>query len=576
MQSEYLLAPKTLIEKDPTQLRNMYQKPFLNVALLSFLAIIIISIIILSLVPPVSRDALVHHLNVPKLYLQHGEMYEIPSMPFSYYPMNLNLLYLIPLSVGDDIAPKFIHFGFGLLTAWLVFGYLRRRLNTTHALFGAVFFLSIPIIVKLSITVYVDLGVIFFSTASLLLLLRWIETGFQLRYLVFSASLCGLALGTKYNGLLTFFLLSLFVPYLYSRYSAKRRGAIRPVAYGILFVIIALVIFSPWMIRNYHWTGNPVYPLYDNWFNPPPSPPRSEIVPDEEEQKGGLGLFSYRSIIHGEPWWQIAIIPIRIFFEGKDGSDKYFDGKLNPFLLILPMFAFWRMREENEALAREKKIFLAFAILFFVFAFFSQVIRVRYFSPIVPPLVILAIFGLRNLVEFVKGLQTIRARKTGSAILGLAVLLLLGMNALYVIEQFRYVAPFSYLTGVLNRDEYISKYRPEYPAMQFVNKNLPADARLLLVFIGKRGYYLDREYIIDDHARINDLYRLIKNANNPSYLAAGFSEMGATHLMIQLGFFDPWVNDVFDADRRNLLRAFFKDHTSLSYSQNGVAVFQLH
>ena len=87
--------------------------------------------------------------------------------------------------------PKFIHFGFGLLTAWLVFGYLKRRLNTAYALFGAAFFLSIPIIVKLSITVYVDLGLIFFSTASLLLLLKWIETGFQLRYLVLSATLCG-------------------------------------------------------------------------------------------------------------------------------------------------------------------------------------------------------------------------------------------------------------------------------------------------------------------------------------------------------------------------------------------------
>ena len=76
-----------------------------------FLLIIgtVICISILASVPPVSRDALIHHLAVPKLYLEHGGIYEIPSIRFSYYPMNLNLLYMIPLYFGNDILPKFIH-----------------------------------------------------------------------------------------------------------------------------------------------------------------------------------------------------------------------------------------------------------------------------------------------------------------------------------------------------------------------------------------------------------------------------------------------------------------------------------
>jgi hypothetical protein len=124
---------------------------------------LIIAIILLCSVPPVSKDALVHHLAVPKLYLRHGGMYEIPFMPFSYFPMNLDLLYLIPLYFGNDIVPKFIHFGFALLTAWLIFNYLKKRINTAYALLGVIFFLSIPIIVKLSITVYVDLGLLCFA-----------------------------------------------------------------------------------------------------------------------------------------------------------------------------------------------------------------------------------------------------------------------------------------------------------------------------------------------------------------------------------------------------------------------------
>ena len=90
------------------------------------------------------------------------------------------------------------------------------------------------------------------------------------------ASLCGLAMGTKYNGLLTFFLLSCFVPLAGMRRAdsppgmarLRREGASAPSAPGCLFAAVALAVFSPWMIRNTLWTGNPVYPLYDGLFRP--------------------------------------------------------------------------------------------------------------------------------------------------------------------------------------------------------------------------------------------------------------------------------------------------------------------
>jgi hypothetical protein len=85
---------------------------------------LIIAIIILSCVPPVSKDAMVHHLAVPKLYLQHGGIYEIPALIFSYYPMNLDLLYILPLYFGNDIIPKFIHFTFALITISLLCNFI--------------------------------------------------------------------------------------------------------------------------------------------------------------------------------------------------------------------------------------------------------------------------------------------------------------------------------------------------------------------------------------------------------------------------------------------------------------------
>ena len=142
---------------------NAFQRTFgIKAVLVGLVALVVISVVVLSYVPPVSRDALIHHLALPKLYLKHGGIYEIPTAQFSYYPMNLDLLYMIPLYFGNDIIPKYIHFVFALLTAVFIFRYLRWRLDDVYALLGVILFLSLPIIVKLSITVYVDLGLIFF------------------------------------------------------------------------------------------------------------------------------------------------------------------------------------------------------------------------------------------------------------------------------------------------------------------------------------------------------------------------------------------------------------------------------
>ena len=234
---------------------------------LGALAFLVCSIIILSSVPPVSKDELVHHLALPKLYLKHGGMYEIPFMPFSYYPMNLQLLYMIPLYFGNDIVPKLIHFAFAVLTAWLIFAYLRSRTTTLYGLFGALLFLSIPVIVKLSTTAYVDLGVVFFTTASLLLLFKWADKGFKLKYLVASALSCGLAIGTKYSALVSFFLVTLAVPFIYARFTPRTEvSLLHSVRFTLLFFFVAALAFSPWMIRNYSWTKNPVHPLFAHWL----------------------------------------------------------------------------------------------------------------------------------------------------------------------------------------------------------------------------------------------------------------------------------------------------------------------
>jgi hypothetical protein len=555
--------PKTSNSKNA---KTYFAFNYIRVLLLILLVILIVCIILLSCVPPISKDALVHHLAVPKLYLKHGGMYEIPSLLFSYHPMNLDLLYLVPVYFGNDIVPKFIHFCFALLTAWLIYHYLKRRTSIPYALLGVVFFLSIPIIVKLSITVYVDLGLIFFSTASLLLVLKWIEDGFRPRFLLLSALLCGLAAGTKYNGLITFFCLTLLVPFLYSRSipSNTRFSFFRATGYAILFFSVALLVFSPWMIRNYLWTNNPLYPLYDHLFNP-----------HNHANRQAIGLFAYRSLVYHEAWWEMLLLPVRVFFQGQDGNPQYFDGKLNLFLLLFTLFAFYRTKDDPPVLRAEKKVFLFYSILFFLTAFFTSGMRIRYISPIIPPMVILSVVGMRKLVNSVSALRPRYARNIGIVVAFLIISCSLLLNAHYIFTQYRYVDPFSYLSGRVSHDQYIERYRREYPVLRYINENLPHNSKILLIHMGKRGYYCDREYVLDMKFNKSMLHQLVRYSNGPEEILQGITRQGITHLLISYDIFDRWVKDVFSNREQESVRTFFGKHVSLLFFKWGYGISEV-
>lgn len=556
----------------------------LRLILIIILAALVISVIILSSVPPVSKDALTHHLAVPKLYIKNSGIYEIPQLIVSYYPMNLDLLYVIPLYFNNDIIPKYIHFSFALFTALLIFYYLRKRIDALYAFFGMLLFLSLPVIIKLSITVYVDLGLIFFSTASLVSLFNWIENNFKFKYLLLSAVSCGLALGTKYNGLIVLFLLTLFVPFVYLRkghitISRKISSStqVKAIGFGTVFMLVSLIVFSPWMIRNYIWTKNPLYPLYDHVFNSDKvdqiieTKATSEATADAIKSDVHLSHFSLRKILYGETWWQIALIPVRIFFEGRDDTPQYFDGKLNPLLLFLPLFAFVGLKRTPSILRTEKKIMLAFILLFILFVFFEKEMRIRWIAPVIPPLVLLSAFGLHNIYSRFLGRFSSITGRICSIFVSLILILMLWSNVTYIRDQFNLVDPLSYLTGRIGRDEFIEKFRHEYPAIQFVNNNLSTNAKILCVFMGNRLYYSDRNMVFNE-----ELFRkTVKQSRLAKTVFLGLEREGITHLLIRHDLFNSWLIDNFDEREKMMIKNFFYEHANLLFSKNVYELFEL-
>lgn len=523
---------------------------------------------LLCLTPPVSRDALIHHLAIPKLWLQNG-FTELPWVVFSYYPMNVDLLYLLPLSFGNDILPKFIHMAFGLGTAILLYNYLRMQLGRIWGLLGALLFLSTPIMIRLSTTAYIDLGMLFFITGSVLSFLRWRDADYRRsRWLVLSALCMGLAAGSKYNAIIAWAYLNLAVVFHHSRDTNRSRESLKC---GGLFFAAALIVVSPWLVKNILLTGNPVFPLFDGLFDYFRSDPQA--VEHTAAAPGGAfayNLFQEREWAYGENLWQVLLLPIRIFLEGKDHVPQYFDGVLNPLFLIMLPFA-WLGRN----LKRDRAFLLSFSVFYFFFAAFTAGLRVRYLLPIVPCLAILAVGGIKNLSEWLKSRSQALFRAGLGAVLAVTGFCLV-LNGTYLMSYFETIRPVPYLLGEESRDGFISRHVGSYSAMRYVNEALPHDAVVLLLFVGGRGYYMERPYIHHVFTEMGMIRRMVEVSESRESLSRYIESLDCTHVLMREELFEKFLYDNYNEREIRVFKERMAPFWRVMYRMNGHAVYGLN
>jgi hypothetical protein len=429
----------------------------------------------------------------------------------------------------------------------------------------------------------VDLGLIFFSTAALLSLLEWRKQGYQWKYLIFSAVSCGLALGTKYNGMVVFFLLTCSVPFIYLRRTGNDASnkslanQFRALGFGSVFFLVSLMLFSPWLVKNAIQTNNPVFPLYNRWFQsfqhqPGEKNRQPDVTLDKKVRKSGKwGHFAIRKVIYGESFGQISLIPLRVFFEGQDDDPKYFDGRLNPFLLILPMLLLVPWLNKSGSHLADIKILSIFSFAYLIFVFFRVDMRIRWISPIVPPMVILSMFGLQRLHLFGSraGQKWNRWFLKGALLSAIAGMLLINANYLYGLYQ--KIDPISYISGRVGRDQYITRFRPEYEIVKHINQKLPDDALVLCLFIGNRIYYYDRPIRSDK----NVLKRAVHSSASIDQISDSLENMGITHLLMRYDLSESWIENEFDPQKRALLRLFLEKRAKQVKNYGGYGFFEL-
>ena len=540
----------------------------LNHLLITIISITILILLlietILNLTPPIARDALIHHLAIPKLWLKNGGFYEIKWADFSYYPMNVDLLYLIPLYFKKDFLANFIHMGFGIGTALLIYHYLNNRISRIAGLLGILIFLSTPIVIRSSTQAYVDLGLTFFTTVSILAFIRYRDGEFkEFKWLFLSSVAMGLALGTKYNALIVWFFLSLVIVFVYSRDTENQWKAI---GHGAIFFLISFFIFSPWLIKNIILTGNPLYPLFKGIFNINSATPGGTVSISGDTS---IGFFKMREMMFGESFWETLLIPIRIFFQGQDNSFRYFDGVLNPILIILSPFALM-----NKSDYRDKLCFIYFAVFFVLIAFFLDEIRIRYMLPVVPVLSILTVMGLVNIWNWTRNISS-PFRNVLTAVLLTIFIVIMSKNLFYIKNYYQNISPTSYVLGKESKDEFITRHISSYPAIKYINAHTPENAKIRLIFLAQRGYYLDRIYEDDRSFGMDKIRGLVANVKEDRSFQEYLHSLDCTYLLVRTDLYLKYLHDNYPLETVNRLFQQMNRATEIIDNENGYTVYRL-
>jgi len=215
---------------------------------------------------PDEYDVLEYHLQVPREHYEAGQIRELPHNGYSYYPLGVETLFLLAMALrggayeGMYLA-KLLHGAFGVLAVAGVFGALKRD-DEARGRFGAVLLATTPFVIYCSWLAIAELAEVCTLVLALLWLREWLRER-SARAAVMIGAMLGAACAAKYLsvGLIAGPVLVVMLACAVAR--RDRLGALSDTA---IVVLASLVLFSPWLIRNVAYTGNPVFPLATRTF----------------------------------------------------------------------------------------------------------------------------------------------------------------------------------------------------------------------------------------------------------------------------------------------------------------------
>jgi hypothetical protein len=320
-----------------------------------------------------------------------------------------------------------------------------------------------------------------------------------------------------------------------------------------LFLGFTLLPFAPWVVKNWVQTGNPFFPLLNSWFLS--NTGTTTLSPSFN----GVGILQKRHWLYDESLAQILALPLRVFFSGQDDHPQFFDGVLTPALIAFLPWAF------KGKWLEDKKLLAGFAAIFLFYALFLVDMRIRYILPIVPPLIILAVYGIFNVYMNIK-----------RPIYLFAVLVVVAVwHGMYVGRYFREAAPIGFLSGAETRDAYLDRMLPEYSAFQYINHLTPPSARIYLLFIGRRAYYCDRNYFHDGGDLPWYLLAAATRVQNADQIVRLMREKNITHFLAREDLLTTFLAQNLSPKQAAVWNQFAQNRLTLLFRNRGHAVYEV-
>jgi hypothetical protein len=318
-------------------------------------------------------------------------------------------------------------------------------------------------------------------------------------------ALAGVAASVKYPGLAAAVLFALVLMVPRTREAVRRAG---------LFLAVALVVASPFYVRNAIQRHNPFFPLAFDLF-------------------GGRGWDAVRS----EAYWETLrtygdadglgdtlALPLRLFFT-RDLVHG-FEGSIGPVVGLGAVAVVVLMRRRADRPEGQATAAVAlFAAAYFLF-WAGSVRQARFFLPAVP--------ALLALLAAAVDLAGARAMALGAVTM--AASLAWGAD-LYAAVWTRQLTS-EWLTGALDRDALLGRLLPEsYPVLRELDALVPPTGRVWLVWTRGYTYYLDRGYRLDSVFEGWRFEALVDEAADPAALAASLRADGFTHVLVNRRYF---------------------------------------
>jgi len=459
--------------------------------------------LVIAFSPATYYDTLVYHYALPHAYLQAGHWIGLRELIYSSFPQIVEMIWLLGMLLAGEVLANLLGWLIAALGVLAVYRFALRYFGRETATWAAAFLCVMPTYLLLSSGGYVDVGLAIFGFCSFYALCLWKEHQ-KPALAVLAGILAGFAIGTKYTGAIPF-----VIGALYLIKEAPSRNIQNIIKLELLYALSAFFVVIPWLAKNLHFVGNPLFPFFYSFHSNPQNPWVQGAAAGyfrgltEYAPRTGLGLFKLL--------WDIAVHGLD--FGG--GMDVLGDLGWAPLFVFLP--ALWLIKKKPHILS----LVLLYALLFFIPWGMTRPV-LRFLVPLVPFLALGAAYGYTQGISR----QALPLRNTGRLLL----LFLCLSNARVFFEFSSILSMFHVPLGFVSRARYLSEKLDYYDAASFVN-TLPPDS-LTYVVGDQRGYYYNRPVLVTPVFNMNPLTAWANESASGQDLSSRLKARGITHLLV--------------------------------------------